>query len=140
MVFANSDNWGRLSAREQVVEHIGAYVRFNARRPELARIIMFETIVRSDRYDWLAENYLRPFTERAITRTALAQEEGVFRDDIPPLNLYHMNVAASRSLFLAAPELNEHFGVDIFAEEEIERHIESMVKLFVVPETVESGA
>jgi AcrR family transcriptional regulator len=133
-VFANSSNWASMTPREQVIDHMSTYVRFNARYPQLARMILLETVIRSERYEWLAENYLRPFADRAIARTALAQEEGLFRSDIAPLSFYHLNVAASRSLLLAATELNQHYGIDIFSESEIQRHIDDLVKLFVLPE------
>ena len=131
-VFANEHLWEKMSPEEQIRDHIASYVRFNAAHPELLRMVMFESIVRSERFEWLSENYLRPFTDRALARTALAQEQGVFRTDIPALNLYYMNVAASRSMFFAAPELNERFGIDVFSEDEIERHIDALTKLFVI--------
>ncbi|MEP2735974.1 MAG: TetR family transcriptional regulator [Erythrobacter sp.] len=133
-MFANSDNWEAMSPREQVIENISRYVRFNSQNPELMRMIMFESLVRSDRFEWLSDNYLRPFADRAVNRTALAQEQGVHRADIPPLNLYYMNVSASRSMFFAAQELGERFGIDMFSDLEIERHIDALVKLFVVDE------
>ncbi|MEP0190405.1 MAG: TetR/AcrR family transcriptional regulator [Erythrobacter sp.] len=134
VVFANEEQWESMSPREQMVDHISTYVRFNAAHPELLRMVMFESMVRSDRFEWLSENYLRPFTDRAVNRVVLAQEEGTYRADIPPLNLYYMNIAASRSILFAAPELKKQQGIDMFAEEEIERHIDAMIKLFVLPE------
>ncbi len=133
-VFVNEQQWEAMSAREQMVDHISSYVRFNAANPELLRMVMFESLVRSERFEWLAENYLRPFTDRAVNRVALAQEEGIYRADIPPLNLHYMNVAASRSMLFAAPELEHRYGIEMFSEEEIERHIDAMIKLFVLPE------
>lgn len=136
-VFANEEQWEKMTPHEQIKDHMATYVRFNAAHPEMLRMVMFESIVRSERFEWLAENHLRPFTDRAVNRTALAQEQGVYRADIPPLNLYYMNVAASRSMFFAAPELDERFGIQVFSEEEIERHIDALVKLFVVPDKTE---
>ncbi len=133
-MFANSDNWDKLTPREQVIEHIARYVRFNAQNPELMRIIMFESLTRSERFEWLSDNYLRPFSDRAVARTALAQEQGVYRSDIPPLNFYYMNIAASRSMFFAADELYQRSGIDMSSKEEIERHIDGLVRLFVKPE------
>ena len=136
-VFANEEQWEAMSPREQIIDHISTYARFNAANPELLRMVMFESMVRSDRFEWLSENYLRPFSDRAVSRVALAQEEGTYRADIPPLNLHYMNVAASRSMFFAAPELQERYGIDMFSEEEIERHIDAVIKLFVLPEEIE---
>ena len=133
-IFENQDQWAKMSPREQLIENIETYVRFNCKQPELLRIVLYESIARSERFDWLAENYLRPFTDRAISRVALAQKQGLFREDIPALNLHHMNIAAARSMIFAAPELSSQYGVDVYSEIEIERHVNSLVKLFVVPE------
>ncbi len=133
-IFEGSDKWDQLSEREQLIQHIERYARFNAQNPELMRIVMFESLTRSERFEWLSENYLRPFSDRAINRTALAQEQGLFRQDIPALNLYYMQISASRSMLFAATELNERFGIDMTAEEEIRRHVDAMVKMFVLPE------
>jgi len=133
-MFANQSEWETMPARDLAIEHIGQYARFNAANPQLMRMVMFESLVRSDRFEWLSENYLRPFADRAVNRTALAQEDGVFPADIPPLNLYYMSVAASRSMMFAATELNERFGIDMTAEEELQRHIDGLVRLFVVRE------
>lgn len=133
-VFQNEAEWARMTAREQLEDHIGSYIRFNAETPEYMRVIMYESISRSERFEWLADNYLRPFTDRAINRVALAQEQGVFRADIPPLNLYYMQISASRSLFFEADELSQQFGIDAFSEIEVQRHIDAVVALFVVPQ------
>ena len=140
-VFKNETQWETMSPREQLIDHIDAYVRFNCSRPEYLRIVLYESIALSERYEWLADNYLRPFTDRAINRVALAQEQGLFRADIPALNLYHMNMAASRSMLFVAPELASRYGVDVYSEIEIERHVDALVKLFIVPEkeSVPSG-
>ena len=138
-IFANEDEWAKMSQREQLIEHIERYIRFNAANPELMRMVMFESLVRSERFEWLSDNYLRPFSDRAVNRTALAQEQGLYRSDIPPLNLYYMNVAASRSMFFAAQELEDRFGIDMFSEEEMQRHIDAMIKMFVMDEKGEDG-
>lgn len=70
----------------------------------------------------------------------IADMAGVYRDDIAPLNLYYMIVAASRSIFFAAPELDSRYGIDVFSDEEIDRHIDALTKLFVVPDNKDSSA
>lgn len=133
-MFENEDQWKKMIPRELIIEHISSYVRFNLANPQLLRMVMFESIVRNERFEWFAENVLRPFTDRSINRVDLAQKEGVYRNDIPALNLHYMSVAASRSMVFAAPELDERFGINVFAEEEIQRHVDGLVKIFVLPE------
>ena len=133
-VFKNEAQWEKMTPREQLIDHIETYVRFNCSNPDCLRIVLHESITKGERYEWLADNFLRPFTDRAINRVALAQEQGLYPSDIPALNLYHMNIAASRSMLFVAPELADQYGVDVFAEIEIQRHVDAMVKLFVVDE------
>ena len=142
MMSRNADRWKNMSPRERIVDDIELYVRFNAAHPELLRMIMFESMVRSERYEWLADNYLRPYTDRSLNRIALAQEQGVYRNDIPVLNIHYIALAASRTMFFEAPDLDERFGIDIFAEEEIQRHVDALVKLLVVfgSENIEGSA
>ncbi|QGN55800.1 TetR/AcrR family transcriptional regulator [Novosphingobium sp. Gsoil 351] len=133
-VMANSHRWGEMTPRERIIDSTRNYVRFSAAYPELQRIILFETILESERGEWLSDNFIRPFTDRAINFTALAQEQGVYSDKVPAMNLYYISQAASRSLFVMAADIQRNFGVDVFEESEIERHIDAIVELLVLPE------
>lgn len=138
-VHLNEAKWETMSARERVIDAIRSYVRFNAAHPEFHRMLMFETMSGGERLEWLSDNFTRPFADRAINVVALAQEQGVYPPEISPMNLHYINVAACRTLFLMAPEISRNFGVDVFADEEIERHIDSLVKLLLLPELNETA-
>lgn len=127
--------WAEMSPRDRLINVIGNYVRFHAKYPELQRIVLFETIHNSDRLDWLNDNYIRPFTDRAISVLALNQQMGLYKSDLPSMNLHYIGTAAARTVFLMASEIERNFGVDMFNEAEVEQHIQAIVGLFLTPET-----
>lgn len=130
-VHKDEAQWGAMTPRERIINVTGNYVRFNAKYPELDRILIFESLEQGERLDWLNDNYVRPFTDRAVANVALAQEQGAFPDNIPPLNLHYMNVAAAKSIFLSSTQIAKNFGVDVFEDSEIERHTRAMLSLFL---------
>lgn len=123
--------WAAMTPRERIINATINYIRFNANYPELHRIVVFETIHESERLDWLNENFIRPFTDRAVAVVALAQKQGVYPDNIPALNMHYINVAAAKSIFLMASEIDKNFGIDVFDESEIRRHIDAVLTLFL---------
>lgn len=126
-VHQDEAQWASMTPRERIINVTGHYIRFNAKNPELHRMVTFETIHESERFDWLNENYIRPFSGRALASVALAQEQGVYPDSIPALNLHYINIAATTSIFMMASEVQKNFGVDVFAEIEVERHINTVL-------------
>lgn len=132
-VHQDEAEWQNMTPREQIINSATNYIRFSAKYPELSRIVFFETMHESERLEWLTENYIRPYTSRAIARSALAQEQGVYRDDIPAMNLHYVNIAASKNIFLMAPEIKRSFDIDVFDDDQIEAHIEAVLKLMLLP-------
>jgi AcrR family transcriptional regulator len=132
-VHQDEAEWKNMTPRQQIINSATHYIRFSARHPELSRIIFFETMHESERLEWLTENYIRPYTSRAIARVALAQEQGVYNSDVPAMNLHYINIAATKNIFLMAPEIKRAFDIDVFDDDQIETHIESVLKLLLLP-------
>lgn len=126
--------WEKMTPREQIVNSASNYIRFSAKHPELSRIVFFETMHESERLDWLTENYIRPYTSRAIARVALAQEQGVYPADVAPMHLHYINIAAAKHIFLIAPEIKRSFDIDVFDNDQIEQHIEAVLKTTILPD------
>ncbi|MEP5759062.1 MAG: hypothetical protein ABJ327_07090, partial [Litoreibacter sp.] len=82
-----------------------------------------------ERLDWLAHNQLREFSERSIAWTSIAQQNGVYPKAIPPLNLFYVMMGAIQTIFMMAPQIERSFKVNVFAEEQIEQHIEAVFGL-----------
>ena len=66
----------------------------------------------------------------------------MYRNDLPVLNMHNMTLAASRTMFFVVPELDERLGIHIFAEVEIQKHVDALVKLSMVAdsENIEGSA
>ena len=133
-VHQDEHDWQNMTPREQIVNSVTNYIRFSAKHPELSRIVFFETMHESERLEWLTENYIRPYTSRAIARVALAQEQGVYPDDVSPMHQHYINIAAAKNIFLMAPEISRAFDVDVFDEGQIEQHIAAVLKATMLPE------
>ena len=123
--------WPGMSPRERVVNSTRNYIYFCAQYPELNRIIMSETIQNGDRLHWLAENHVRLFLERSIAWMAIAQENGVYPREISVLNLVFIATSAAQNLFLMAPFVDHAFGIDVFKNDQIEKHVDAVVKLLL---------
>ncbi len=130
-VHQDEAQWTAMTPRERIINATTNYIRFNAKYPELHRIVVFETIDESERLDWLNENFIRPFSDRAVAAVALAQKQGVYPDNIPPLNLHYINVSAATSIFLMAPEIEKNWGINVFDDAEVERHIDATLSMLL---------
>lgn len=130
-VHRDESHWRTMTPRERIINVTGNYIRFNARNPELRRMMIFETIYEGELGDWLNENFIRPFTDRSLATIALAQQQGVYPKHIPALNIHYINLAAATSVFLMAPEIDKNFGIDVFEDSEIERHIEATLAMLL---------
>lgn len=130
-VHRDEGQWRAMTPRERIINVTRNYIRFNARYPELRRMVIFETIYEGELSEWLNENFIRPFTDRALATIGLAQEQGVYPKHIPALNIHYINLASATAVFLMAPEIEKNFGIDVFDEAEIERHIESVLAMLL---------
>lgn len=130
-VHRDEGQWRAMTPRERIINVTGNYIRFNARYPELRRMVIFETIYQGELSDWLNENFIRPFTDRALATIALAQEQGVYSKNLSALNIHYINLAAATSIFMMAPEIENNFGINVFEESEVERHIEATLAMLL---------
>lgn len=123
--------WPDMTPKERVVNTTKLYVRFSACHPELHRIILFETIHRGERLKWLVDNHMSRFTDSSIAWMTLAQEEGVFPNDVSALHLHFITTAAAQMIFLMAPQIEHSYGIDVFEDSEVDQHIDAILKLFM---------
>jgi AcrR family transcriptional regulator len=127
------DNDGRSEAsstRELIRNSTRDYIVFSAKNPELYRITVLEMIEGGERLEWLARYHLREFMERTMAWTSIAQENGVFPREVAPLNLVYVMMGAIQTIFMMAPQIERSFGVDVFAEKQVETHVDSIMRLF----------
>lgn len=130
-ILKDANLWPNMSPRDRVVNSTRNYIYFCAKHPELNRIILSETIQNGDRLHWLAENHVRFFIERSVAWMAIAQENDVYPKGISVLNLVFVAMSAAQNLYLMAPFVEHAFGIDVFSDAQIEKHVDAVVKLLL---------
>ena len=126
-IFADQAKWRDMTPLERVTNTTHAYVRFCAKHPELHRITLFETIHGGEMHDWLNEQSLSLFSRKSLEWVTLAQQEGVYPQDVSGIHLHFITIHASNSIFLLAPHIKATFGIDVFEEQQIEKFADAMV-------------
>lgn len=109
---------------------LGSYVRYCARHPEHARIMVHEAMGQSDRVDWIASHIIAPQHKRIGTLLRILMDEGhIPTGPIRPL-IYILS-AAAQAPFTLAGEARAAYGVDTTSEAEIEAHTETLLRLLL---------
>ncbi|AVR67666.1 MULTISPECIES: TetR/AcrR family transcriptional regulator [Pseudomonas aeruginosa group] len=107
--------------------YIKDYVHYCARHPEHARLMVQESIVASDRLQWVSENYIRPNHARTLKLIEGASlPAGLTGMD--PVMLLYMVVAIAQMPYLVTAELQFSHERDVLANEAIEAHADAVVK------------
>lgn len=106
------------------------YIVFSAKNPELYRITLFEMIEGGERLEWLAQYQLREFMERSMAWTSIAQQSGIFPEEIAPLNLVYVMMGAIQTIFMMGPQIERSFGIDVFDDAQVEKHVDTIMRLF----------
>ncbi|CAN5810574.1 hypothetical protein BH11PSE1_BH11PSE1_15800 [soil metagenome] len=106
------------------------YVRYCARYPEHARIMVQEAVGDSDRVAWIAEQIVKP-QHRGLSRLLQGMMDLGHLPRLPIRNLIYMLSAAAQSPFTLAGEVRHAYGVDMSDPDEIERHAEALITLLI---------
>ena len=115
-----------LSTSEWLAYTIRSYVRFSAKHPELNRLMIQEGKQDSWRIHWLVDEFLRP----AMERLRLVVESHRKIDDQQFVHWYYVFVSGAM-MFSMAPEAALLFDVDVYDDEIIDRHVETMATLLL---------
>ena len=107
---------------ETARETIKAFVRLNARRPELIHFMVDSGRFDDGRTQYLVEHHLPRWYE------SVARFSG---DGVQAAHLYYALAGASSLIFGIAPECKALTGVDPALDDVIERHADYIARLFV---------
>lgn len=113
----------------QTKNAIRRYVRYCARHPEHARIMIQESIRDNERLDWAVDTFIRPQHRALGLNRARSENKGTW-PNIPEASLAFIVAASSQLPFVLAPELQRIYGIDIMTPENVERHADAMLELF----------
>lgn len=117
-----------LSTVEGFKEWVRRYVRYCARRPEHARIMMQESIHGGERLKWASERFIKPKVRMLVPHIGALIRSGDL-PDVPPMTLLYIITAAARAPYMAEAEMAMVFGTDVRAPEAVEAHADAVAAM-----------
>lgn len=115
---------------ERFKHFVRHYVRYCARHPEHARIMVQEAVGQNDRVAWIAEKIVRPQHRGSARMFETLMDQG-WLPRVPVRSLIYIMSAGAQSPFTLAGEVQAAYGVDTTSEAEIEAHADAMIRLFI---------
>jgi len=106
------------------------YVRYCARHPEHARIMVQEASGDNDRVAWIAEQIVKP-QHRGLGRMLEALMDEGHLPRVPIRSLIYIVSAAAQAPFTLAYEVRHAYGVDTADEAEIEAHADALIRVLI---------
>lgn len=116
--------------REQFAAFVRDYVRYCARYPEHARLMVREATLGSDRLEWLSQSFVRENHEQLTPMIRALIAEGSLPDIDPGLAIYLM-WAMAQAPYLMATEMRYTYGTDAMSDRAVDAHAEAVVRLLL---------
>lgn len=113
------------------------FMRMSGADPTLSRIVMHESLARSDRLDWLIDRYLK----RGFTEFDEAVAEGIQRGLLRNLPVYVITntiVNASSYVFCTDALVKRAYGVDVTERERIDEMSDAIIDILFKGLSVET--
>jgi AcrR family transcriptional regulator len=120
------------SDRELFTTYVHRYVRYCAHHPEHARIMIQQSAQKGPTLDWAIRRFIRARHRVAGPVIERLRDKG----ELPDVDAYSLafSLAASCQLyFVLAPEVKSLTARDVFRPEQIERHAQAVVRIFLRP-------
>ena len=116
-----------IADRDALAFIVRFYVHFNARHPELSRLMSQEATRHSWRIEYLIENHIRSSTLE-IEKLVHAKK-GLDRKAF--IHWYYIMISSTSTIFSFASECKDLFGVDPCEQSMVEAHAEMVVSLLL---------
>ena len=116
-----------ISGREALAFIVRFYVYFNARHPELSRLMSQEATQHSWRIQYLIDKHIRRSTlhmEKLVHETSGLDKKAF-------IHWYYIMISSTSTIFSFAAECEELFGVDPLEESMVEGHAEMVVSMLL---------
>lgn len=104
------------------------FVRYSAKHPEHARLMLQESMRSNDRLSYAVEQHIAPAHNSFLPLVKRA----IARGDIPkisPVSFIYIMTAASQLVFALAEEAREIHGINVLDDVFVEQHAQSVVRL-----------
>jgi AcrR family transcriptional regulator len=118
--------------RELFTTYVHRYVRYCAKHPEHARIMIQQSSLDGPQIEWATKRFIRArhlVSGGIIERLRAAGS----LPNVDSASLAFSLAASCQMYFVLAPEVKALSGRNVFLPEEVERHAKSVVKLFLRP-------
>jgi TetR/AcrR family transcriptional regulator len=109
-------------------EFVRRYVRYCARHPEHARLMVQESIRGGERLRWAVDEFIRP-KHQLLAPATLALIEAGKLPDVSPMSLIYIIVAASQVPYMLQAEMEMVFGADLQSHQAVEAHADAVVAI-----------
>ena len=117
------------SPLEDLKAWIRGYVRYCARHPEHARIMVQESLRDSERLRWAVEKHIKPDHDRFRPLNEAYIRKGIY-PNVPVHSIGYILVAAAQTIFMLGPEVQRVYGIDITDDAAIDAHADAIITLF----------
>jgi TetR/AcrR family transcriptional regulator len=126
-----ADNPVDVSTLAGVKEMVRRFVRYSARHPEHAQILVHESIASTARLDWAIDMFVRQNTARMDDRITDQGKAGHLRLTDRTLAVM-LASAASQMVFVLSSHLQRIYGEDVRSPAFVERVADAIITLFFV--------
>lgn len=120
----------RQTLNERLRHFLGGYIRYCARHPNHARIVIQESMRGGERLQWMAEQFIRPDHD-TVSATIKALIDAKELPDVSPVALLYLIVSMCQLPFVIANEAQTLYGIDLRSPAEIEKLIDAVVAVLV---------
>ncbi len=110
--------------------YVHRYVAYCAAHPEHARIMIEQSSMAGPQLEWAAQRFIRARHHVMYAPMKRLREQGAL-PDLDPISLTFCLAGCCQTYFLLAPEVRALSGRNVFAAEEIERHAQTVIQLFL---------
>ena len=119
-----------MSDRELFQTYVRRYVQYCAAHPEHARIMIQQSSRSGRQLEWAAKRFVR--TRHHVMQASMKRlrQKGEL-PDVDPISLAFCLAGSCQMYFVLAPEVKALIGRDVFSPEEVARHAETVIKLFL---------
>jgi len=116
--------------KERFRKFLAGYIRYCARNPNHARIVILESMRGGERLQWMADQFIRPDHD-AVSAVIQALIDAGELPDVSPVALLYLIVSMCQLPFVIAREVQALYGIDLQEPQEIERQIDAVVAVLV---------
>ena len=117
--------------RARFVDLIHTYVRYCARHPEHARLMIQLSIVDGPELDWMSNTFIRDRHRHAVPLIEELKATG-YLPQVETSSILFSLVASCQMIFVLAPEVLKTTGRDMTDRDEIKKHADAVVAMFLL--------